>query len=218
MIGLDFGTTNSCAAFADSYLGEVLTASVAPLNTPPYDAVLASSVLDPLAEDARVGVQAEEAHRALSRSDRASTPFLSNFKPDLNVARLRRRIRVVDETYRYYDGLQQIDAERHTYRDAWVGKGFPREQLVGAVALLLDRLLAGAVDAGASMDRLLLGTPVAFSSRARKRMVAALYATGHFAGYREIIQMTRFIPEPVAAAAMGMREAVDPRDRECVMV
>ena len=100
MIGLDFGTTNSCAAFAESYLGEVLTASVAPLNTPPYDAVLGSSVLDPLADNARLGVQAEEAHRALSPSDRASTPFLSNFKPDLNVARLRKQIRVIDETYR----------------------------------------------------------------------------------------------------------------------
>jgi molecular chaperone DnaK (HSP70) len=218
MIGLDFGTTNSCAAFAESYLGEVITASVAPLNTPPYDAVLGSSVLDPLGPDARLGVQAEEAYRTLSRAERGAADFLSNFKPYLNNGRLRKQIREIDSTERFYDGLQQVDVERHTYRDTWVGEGHPRELLVEAVGLLLRRLLVSAVEAGGSLDRILLGTPVAFSSRARKRMVAALYATGQFDSYRDIIERTRFIPEPVAAAAMGMREAIDPRERECVVV
>jgi molecular chaperone DnaK (HSP70) len=219
MIGLDFGTTNSCAAYGGDYPGEVRTASVAPLNTPPYDTVLGSSVLDPMGPEPRLGIQAEEAYRVLPASERSNPlRLLSNFKPYLNNGRLLKRIREIDQTSRFYDGLQQVDVEQHTYKDVWVGEGFPRAHLVEAVALLLQRLLDGAVDSGATLDRLLLGTPVAFSSRARKRMVAALFATGRFESYREIIEKTRFVPEPVAAAAMGMREAFDPREHERVVV
>ena len=37
MIGIDFGTTNSCAAFDDPF-GAVVPVSARPVNTPPYDA------------------------------------------------------------------------------------------------------------------------------------------------------------------------------------
>lgn len=222
MIGLDFGTTNSCAAFTDVYLGEVHAASVAPLNTSPYDSVLASSVLYPLGSEPILGIQAERAYMGLPTKEQAEVEahyrFLSNFKRSLNASRLVKRVRVIDKIIHRFDGLQQINVDEYIYRDEYVGEGFPRENLVAAVTLLVDRMLAGALDDGGELDRLLIGTPVAFSSRARKRMIAALGATGHFESYKALIEMTRFIPEPVAAAAAGMREAIDPKDHEAVLV
>ena len=62
MIGIDFGTTNSCAAFDDAF-GSVGTVSARPVNTPPYDAIIASAVLDPLGSSPLIGVEAQERAR-----------------------------------------------------------------------------------------------------------------------------------------------------------
>src|SRR4051794_2391283 len=74
VIGLDFGTTNSCVSFVNAR-GEIGRVRVSSGNEP-YDTVLASRVLDPLGTDPRVGLDASAA-----LAERPSDKYLEYFKP-----------------------------------------------------------------------------------------------------------------------------------------
>src|SRR5690349_15104318 len=118
MIGLDFGTTNSCAAFGD-YRGEVSTVSLAPMNTPPYDAILASSVLDPLADEPIIGLRAQEEYRRLSPGERVNHTYLNAFKLQLDDYRLKERRSVVERQEMVFDPLEQATLAKPVFRQEW---------------------------------------------------------------------------------------------------
>lgn len=217
MIGLDFGTTNSCAALGD-YRGEVSTVSLAPVNTPPYDAILASSVLDPLADEPTIGMRAQELYRQLDSDERGRRTYLNEFKLHLDDYRLKELRRVLEREVLVYNPHQQVDVPEPHYRYEPTPESYTRDELVGAVGAIVGQSLRNAEQQGADADRLLLGIPVAFSSRARKRLLCALYRTGLFDSYQDVLGRVRFVLEPLAAAAAGMREAFDADDRERVLV
>ena len=217
MIGLDFGTTNSCAAFGD-YRGDVSTVSLAPVNTPPYDAILASSVLDPLSDAPIIGMRAQETYRQLGADARSRRTYLNEFKLHLDDYRLKERRRILEREVLVYNPHQQVDVAKPIYREEWTAASYTRDELIGAVTAIVGQALRNAEQQGGETDRLLLGIPVAFSSRARKRLLCALYRTGLFGSYRDLLSHVRFLLEPLAAAAAGMREAFDADDRERVLV
>ena len=90
MIGLDFGNINSCVTYAlgDSDLHRVPVAT----GNPPYDTVLASIVLDPEAEDPKLGLEAWSEYTA------RGGVCMRAFKPELEHQRLRERRRVLRGT------------------------------------------------------------------------------------------------------------------------
>lgn len=203
VIGLDFGTTNSCVSFVDA-LGSVGRVSVATGNNPPYDRVLASIVIDPLGSDSRIGLEAEQA-----RETRTTDLYLAYFKHLLDSQRLRRvetgSAEVETGEHNFVTGSQMT---KKVPIKITTGGEYSREELVGAAGLILERLIQQAIEAGAGRDSdLLLGVPVTFSGYARKRLIAALHRVRDsdgrrfFSGYRELIRRVRFILEPVAVAA-----------------
>jgi hypothetical protein len=212
MIGIDFGTTNSCAAFDDPF-GGVRTASARPVNTPPYDAIIATAVLDPLGKAPIIGVEAQEranlGHKA---------PYLDSFKPLMDYLRLRERrhIAVADELV--YSPVEQGD--KHVTKYAWIDVGgpFSRDQIVAGAAAIIARLISCCRDEGADDERVLLGLPITFSSRSRKRMIDALRRTAQLGGYHDLLRRVRFVREPVAAAAAAAYQGYDFADREVVLV
>lgn len=218
MIGLDFGTTNSCAALAEEYLGDVATVSAAPHQARSYDAVLPSAVLDPLSDEPLIGSSAEEAFGLLSASERDARTYLSSFKLLLDEYRLKHSRLVPDHKVWEYHPHEQIDVQRTIYREESSDDPYTRDELVGAATALTGHLMSRAVEGRAKRDQLMLGMPVSFSSRARKRMVCALYRTGLFESYEDLLDRLKFVLEPIAAAAAGMREASDADDREIVLV
>jgi actin-like ATPase involved in cell morphogenesis len=216
VIGIDFGTTNSCGAFDDAF-GGVAAISARPVNTPPYDAIVATAVLDPLAAAPIIGVEAQERAWILGAVNRP--PFLNSFKPLMDYLRLRERRYLPVSEKLVYDPVGQGD--RPITRYEWIDVGgveFSREQIVGGAAAIMSQLILAGRDQGASDDRVLLGLPVTFSSRSRKRMIAALHHTGLLGGYHDLLRRVRFVREPVAAAAAAAYVGYDFADREIVLV
>lgn len=220
MIGLDFGTTNSCVAIRTA-LGDVEAVSVATGNEPPYDTVLRTAVLDPDDLQPAIG------HDALQRARAGAGQAMVSFKPFLDEHQLRRReARLVLSEHRF-DPMEQAEVQDARPVSVWVGdrNSYTREQLIGGSAAILGHLLRAAVEAGGDPSELWLGVPVSFSSYARQRLLTALRtvtdATGKpfYSGYREVLESVRFLLEPVAVAAGPvMSEAFEPRDRETVLV
>jgi molecular chaperone DnaK (HSP70) len=225
VIGIDFGTTNTCAAVpGDIYYGAGATQAVNLNNgnDVPYNTVLASTVLDPESQafdpTSQMGLRAQREYLALPTYQRASHRYLHAFKPRLDDQRLReRRYRIVGGR-REHDFVHEGDRFIPDYAWVTVGGEYTRSELVTALAHILDFVLGRAEEAGGERDRLILGTPVSFSSRTRKRMLAALYATGRFASYSELLRTVRFVHEPIAAAAEAMVDAADFSERERVLV
>lgn len=215
MIGIDFGTTNTCAAIDGGLYEPVRAISLRPENTHPYDTVIASAVLDPLGQKPLLGRNAQQASRQRGRADK---PFLNYFKPQLDQQRLKERRHVVVSTSLLYDPMNQGDRVVANYDWVEVGGAFSRAEIVKGLGVLLDFVLAQARDGGGTDELILLGTPVSFSSRARKRMLAALAETGRFSGYQDLLRRVRFVHEPVAAASAAMAEAADFDESENVLV
>lgn len=215
MIGIDFGTTNTCAAIDGGLYEPVRAISLRPENTHPYDTVIASAVLDPLGRKPLLGRNAQQGSRQRSRADK---PFLNYFKPQLDQQRLKERRHVVVSTNLIYDGMNQGDRLIANYDWVEVGGEFSRSEIVKGLGVLLDFVLAQARDGGGTDELILLGTPVSFSSRARKRMLAALAETGRFDDYQDLLRRVRFVHEPVAAASAAMAEAADFDESENVLV
>jgi molecular chaperone DnaK (HSP70) len=217
VIGIDFGTTNCCAA-VENLAGNVETVSLTPLNTPPYDSILSSKVLLSGDGEAIIGPEVPTAFRAMSAAEQDQAVYLTSFKPVLDQTGLKRAITTLEEGDFYYDGLEQVDKRRVVVRRVLIGGPYSRAEVVRAIRELLRPVLERAMRDSAPDEALALGIPVHFSSRARKRLLAGLHATGLFASYKELISRTRFVLEPVAAAAAGMREAFDAKDNELVLV
>jgi actin-like ATPase involved in cell morphogenesis len=214
MIGIDFGTTNSCAAFEDDF-GVVRTVSARPVNTPPYDAILATAVLDPLGRSPIVGVEAQE--RAFVQTD-GRPVFLNSFKPLMDNLRLRERRYVPVAEEIVWDPVSEGDRSILEYGWVEVGGDHSRDEIVAGAAAILSRLIVSGREQGANDDRVLLGMPVTFSSRARKRLMKALHQTGLLGRYETVLRRARFVKEPVAAAAAAVYEGYDFDDREKVLV
>jgi hypothetical protein len=134
--GVDFGTTNSSVAWADT-AGQVHSLSVRS-RTEPFDAVVRSVVLDPCSDfgDPIVGDQAFE--DALQRPD---APLLSSFKFKLDKQRLRQSISVYEEVGTGYNHHRQAPGfvTRRTVRDLY--DEHSRLEVVEATAQVLRRLL-----------------------------------------------------------------------------
>jgi molecular chaperone DnaK (HSP70) len=218
MIGLDFGTTNSCAAFSDVY--GITAASVEPDQEVPYHTVLRTAVLDPEGEAPMLGAAAIRA----SEMPREKRPCLISFKPMLDEMQLKTLVREEVRAGRYFHQMSQAELDRYEYRDVWKGGRYSRAELLKSTGLILQRLLATAIAEGGEGDLLWLGLPVTFSGIARKRLVAALadardsHGRRIFGGYGDVLRRTRFVLEPVAVASLPMQEAIDVADRETVLV
>ena len=216
MIGIDFGTTNSCVAIDGGIYDPVRAVSLRPENTQPYDTVLASAVYDPFGRTPLLGRNAQQASR--KAGSRSNKPFLNYFKAHLDLQRLKERRRIAVSTERIYDGMEQIDRVVTNYDWIDVGGEFSRAEIVKALAVLFEFVLAQAEASGATDELILVGTPVSFSSRSRKRMIAGLHETARFADYADLLGRVRFVHEPVAAASAAMADAGDFEDAEHVLV
>jgi hypothetical protein len=135
--GIDFGTTNSSVAWADS-AGQVHSLSVRS-GKEPFDAVVRSVVFDPSGQfgDPVVGHRAFEA-----AAQRANAPLLSSFKFKLDKQRLRESIVQIEYVstgdYDFVEeGSKVIEkrVERHMYDD------HSRKEVVEATGQVLKRLL-----------------------------------------------------------------------------
>jgi hypothetical protein len=135
--GIDFGTTNSSVAWADPG-GQVHSLSVRS-GKEPFDAVVRSIVLDPLATlgDPVVGHLAfEEAVK------RGNAPLLSSFKFKLDKQRLRRSLEQVEYVPSGdYDPVAQAArlVPKRTRLDLY--DEHSRDDVVGATSEVLRRLL-----------------------------------------------------------------------------
>lgn len=217
MIGLDFGTTNSCAAFDDIY-GGVARVSARPVNSKPYDTIISSTVLDPCGRQPAIGRPAQEKYRLMSTRTARNHVYLHAFKPHLDDERLRQKIYTkVGESSRY-DQLQEFERSTAVYDWVEVGGKFSRDEVVRAVGEILSHLVVAAEDAGAASDPIYLGLPVTFSARARKRLICALRETQKFGDYADVVRRVRFVPEPLAAAAAAVYDNFDFGDAETVLV
>src|SRR4051794_33968801 len=99
MIGIDFGTTNSCVAVRAGF-GDVEAVAVATGPRPPYDTVLRTAVLNPEQAQAPIGQEAiNRARQGLSTDDR----YLESFKPYLDEQKLRTRVAVEVKLGSVYD-------------------------------------------------------------------------------------------------------------------
>jgi hypothetical protein len=219
MIGIDFGTTNSCVAVLTPQ--GIQAASVENDARIPYNTILRSAVLNPESGRPVIG------HEAVARADtrrRSGDRYLVSFKPLLDDQQLRTKLVREVRGGLVYDQLLQSMLDVSRYETIWVGGEFTRDELLSSSRLLLNRLLEAAVEAGGELDQIWMGLPVVFSSCARKRLLSALVdatdAKGKpfFAGYQDVLQRVRFVLEPVAVAAGPMREALGVKERENVLV
>ena len=221
MIGIDFGTTNSCVAIRGAF-GEVEALAVATGPRPPYDTVLRTAVLNPL--DDRPALGQDAVNRAELITDEAQDRYLVSFKPYLDEQQLRTRVPVQIHVGWIFDPMLDCMVEKTATQTMWLGSQYTREEIIRASTHVLSHLLQQAQAAGDDLREIWLGTPVSFSSCARKRLLAALAGAADqrgrpiFSGYRDVLTRTRFVLEPVAVAAGALREALDVADRENVLV
>ena len=138
MIGVDFGTTNSCVAIRDAF-GSIESVLVATGNRPPYDTVLRSAVLNP--EDAGRSVGEEALQRAEAAP--AGSRLLVSFKPFLDEHQLRRMERRVVGQKHTYDPLEEAELIVPEYASVWVGgeERYSRGELISGTAAMLGHLL-----------------------------------------------------------------------------
>jgi hypothetical protein len=220
MIGIDFGTTNSCVAVRGAF-GEVEPVAVATGPRPPYDTVLRTAVLNPESTRAVIGQEAVNRARQRLRTDER---YLESFKPYLDEQKLRTRVPVQVAMGYVFDPMLESTLEKTATQMLWVGGQYTRDELVRATAHIFSHLLQQAQRAGGELDEIWLGMPVNFSSCARKRLVSGLTLAWDergrplFDGYRDALRRVRFVLEPVAVAAGPVREALDGTDRENVLV
>ena len=202
MIGIDFGTTNSCVAIRDAF-GEVRAVPVS-TGRAPFNTVLRSAILDPEGERSWVG------HEAIERAESApDLRFLEYFKPILDEHQLRERVTRRLTVGSVFDPMSQATVDDVRWVSVWIGREelFSRRELIRGSSLLLSRMLNCAIAEGGDPGEIWLGMPVSFSSCARKRMLAALHLTRDdagqpiFDGYADILRRVRFVLEPVAVAA-----------------
>lgn len=221
MIGVDFGTTNSCVAIGD-VLGGVRAIPVATGKAPPFDTVLRSAVLDPEGAQWWVGDEAEQ------RAETArGLRFLNSFKPFLDEHQLRERVMRREVIGRRFDAAARVDVADERWSSVWSGgeEIFSRGELLRSSAAILGHLISEAIKEGGDPSEIWLGMPVSFSSCARKRLIAALQMAWDgdgrrlFTGYADVLRRVRFVLEPIAVAAGPvMRDVYDPKDLEVVLV
>src|SRR5688572_16039268 len=167
MIGIDFGTTNSCVAVRGAF-GEVEPVAVATGPRPPYDTVLRTAVLNPQRNHAPIGQDAiNRARQRLNSDDR----YLESFKPYLDEQKLRTSMPVKVNVGYVYDPLLECELERTATQTLWVGGRYTRDELVRSTTHIFSHLLQQAMRAGGELDQIWLGMPVNFSSCARKRLI-----------------------------------------------
>src|SRR3954451_25132668 len=165
MIGIDFGTTNSCVAVRGAF-GDVEPVAVATGPRPPYDTVLRTAVLNPESSKAVIGQEAvNRARQRLGSGDR----YLESFKPYLDEQKLRTRVPVQVALGHVFDPMLEATLEKTATQMLWVGGQYTRDELVHGAAHILSHLLQQAQRAGGELDEIWLGMPVNFSSCARKR-------------------------------------------------
>ena len=138
MIGIDFGTTNSCVAVRGAF-GEVEPVAVATGPSPPYDTVLRTAVLNPQRQTAPFGQDAiNRARQRLTENDR----YLEAFKPYLDEQKLRTWMPVKVSVGYVYDPLLKSELEQTATQTLWVGGKYTRDELVRGSAHIFSHLLA----------------------------------------------------------------------------
>src|SRR3954451_18716580 len=130
MIGIDFGTTNSCVAVRGAF-GDVEPVAVATGPRPPYDTVLRTAVLNPQRANALIGQEA--INRALQRLS-AEDRYLEAFKPYLDEQKLRTKGPVKVSIGMVYDPLLESELERTATETLWLGGQYTRDELVRGTA------------------------------------------------------------------------------------
>jgi actin-like ATPase involved in cell morphogenesis len=125
---------------------------------------------------------------------------------------------VQDSEKLVYDKLAEVHRALPQYKWVEVGGKVSREEIVSGAATIMRQLIAAGTAQGASSERVLLGLPITFSGRARKRMIESLCETELLGGYHDLLRRVRFVREPIAAAAAAVYEGYDFADRETVLV
>src|SRR3954453_21424287 len=128
MIGIDFGTTNSCVAVRGAF-GDVEPVAVATGPRPPYDTVLRTAVLNPALDHAPIGQEAiNRARQRLGADDR----FLESFKPYFDEQKLRTRVPVQGRLGFVFDPMLEAEIPRTATETMWVGGQYTRDELIRA--------------------------------------------------------------------------------------
>ena len=213
--GVDLGTTNSSIAWADE-LGDVHSLKVSDGLVEPFDAVVRSIVLDPERDDFVVGQSAP----TVAAVRRGLDPVLvRSFKRRFDKQRLRQQVyRHTFETTHEYDPVNQTAKFEETLERVPIFYDkYSRAEVVAAGGRLLSHLLtrteldaelgasAQAITSAAekeSAETLYVGIPVTFGPTARRRLLAALAASGCFGtgvgAYGRALKRCRLIYEPLA--------------------
>jgi hypothetical protein len=214
--GVDLGTTNSSIAWADD-LGNVHSLRVRSGVIEPYPAVERSLVFDPEGDDFVVGQPATAA------AMRQGGLLVRSFKRRFDKQRLRERgYEIKIEATGEYDAVEQgvRYKESRVLVPLFYDK-YSRGEVVAAGGRLLRHLLtsaeidvetepAGAALAGlqrsaaeaGAQETLYIGVPVTFGPTARRRLLAALVASGCFGtgptAYTRALKRCRLVYEPLA--------------------
>lgn len=217
--GVDLGTTNSSIAWTDES-GDVFSLRVRRGPVEPFDAIERSIVLDPEADDFVVGQAAVT--EAARRRDR-EPKLVRSFKRRFDKQRLRQEVyRTTFQNTQDYDPVtQSVKIKESVERIPIFYDEYSRDEVVAAGGRLFNHLLSSAeVDAQIEPARaalsglirsaadsdldetLYVGVPVAFGPTARRRLLAALVASGCFgsgaAAYTRVLKRCRLVYEPLA--------------------
>jgi hypothetical protein len=210
-LGIDFGTTNSSAAFQRAPGQAPECVPVDRYSNLPFDVVLRTAVL--LDESGRVvpnmiGAAALDPINHYDPQTKSKRRILTNIKPFLKTFRLREVWPVIwTETTADYDHLRQ-EPMVMSYK-AFVETGdleCSREELMNAGSAVFRQLFVKTPALALSREtQIVVGIPLIFPDYAKKRLIDIVVRTGVFKSdepYREALQRIRFLPEPIGASLL----------------
>ena len=205
-LGIDLGTTHSSVGVCEGPGEPTRAATLDEERIEPFHTVLRSMVWTPQVGRAVVGYAAEGSYRKSLGGKGPTGRFLQSFKPLLSKQRLARDIEVwekVDERFSQHS-LQREPVLKRVRRRVY-GR-WSREDVTTATAQLIEALATRLRKSEGirfeDASRLVFGIPMIAGSTHQRRVLAALARTtfGRSRGPTALLEVVRFVPEPVAAA------------------
>ena len=210
MIGVDFGTTNTSVAYIAPGEYEARALRLAKANVP-YNTLMPSVYIN-TPDEPLIGQIARQSMDAASHD---SSVFAS-FKTVLSKPRLARDFAVTEyvrtSQYDFAEQSTLIVARQSHFR---AFDRHTRTEYVEATAGIIRRALELASESeGRTVpeegEPIVLGVPVHFPPRARRRLGDAVVTAGLVATHRELLERVRFVYEPVGLAATRVAYSPDP--------
>ena len=205
MIAIDFGTTNTSVAYLGPDDKEPRALALGKAQDP-YHALFRSAYLRTPEGVEKVG----EAAVLEAGAHPEAMVALHSFKPKLNQARYRRDFTVSEYVKgKEYDFLEQSNLLELRTRRVRCFDALYRKDYVGAVASILGEAVRRAGDSERRPilppgEQLVLGVPIHFSPRARRRLADAVVRAGIAPSHRHLLDRVRFVYEPVALSAVAL--------------